>query len=315
MTKLQRGIAAAGGLLLLLTTGCSSAIPQSDTEPSSLVSQAESDYETMWTSRTLIERAEQQLKSECMATSGFKYLPLEPLPIQWRQLTHPLTVAAASIDGYASIMLPVNSPTGEANTKYIAELSDAGQERYSVALNGSPDLSETVVISDEAGSVRIRTTGCGRQADRELFGDPIEWAKVSLFLSDIPFMPQYTPQDDPALKSASGRWSKCMKEAGYHVADPNKAFNDAVVLSTPRTQRNTNGDAIPLPTPGVTPGPARNIAVADATCRADTGWDEANRRAALRALSVVLAVHEPEVRAYNSMAAAGVTKARTVLGE
>lgn len=297
----------------LAVFGSFNATPSDTSSASRQVAAAVADYQTMTTDRAFIQRAEQELISRCMAAAGFEYTPIEQLPARWRQLTQPLSVQAAEESGYASLTAPLTSPDAEANEKYMAALSKADRQRYATTLNGDP--GHTAKITSPAGTVAIPTSGCVRQADRDLFGNAVKWAQASTFVTDVGNYPEYRPADDTTLKHATQEWSSCMADRGYRFATPDDAMQLALSEATPFNRLDANGNEVPQETAGAHPDKARDIAVADATCRAQTGWDDANRVAAQRALAAVFAAHESDVLAYNEMAAVGVAKARAVLGQ
>lgn len=271
---------------------------------------AVTQYQAMMADRDVIQRAEQVLIGRCMAAAGFEYTPVEQLPARWRQLTQPLSVQAASESGYASLTEPLTGPSAEANEKYVASLSPADQQRYSAAISGT--AGDRVELTDAAGTtMTINTTGCTRQADRDLFGDAVKWAELSLSFSDI----RSVSADDAALKHVTQQWSSCMEGRDYHFAGPDAAMQQALSEATPFNRLDANGNEVPEETAGADPDGARAIAVADATCRAQTGWDDAHRDAAQRALAAAFEAHESDVLAYQQMATAGVAKAHTVLGQ
>lgn len=166
MSKRSLRLLAASGVLVWLATSCSGMSGEDALSGSqganSQAAPATANYETILTNRAFIERAEQELIRRCMVAAGFEYTPVQPLSVQLRQLTLPLSVQAASASGYSSVLLPVSGPDTEANAAYVASLSDADKKRYRDTLIGSLGPDQGVEATNALGSIRVSSGGCTR---------------------------------------------------------------------------------------------------------------------------------------------------------
>lgn len=141
------------------------------------------------------------------------------------------------------------------------------QERTDTAV---PD---DVVITDE---VLAAMTACGEQADARLGQAP------NRFLNEVEAAGWTAVASDPDVADAARRWRSCMDPAGLVDLpdDPHAMPPPSVVTTGP--QPNPDGVVVGDSSTPVTER-ERQVAVADARCRAESGFDAAEHHARVQA--------------------------------
>ncbi|WP_456825286.1 hypothetical protein [Cellulomonas sp. P5_E12] len=184
-------------------------------------------------------RVNEERTRACVADAGFMYWPDDP--------NHELmqdTLPFARAWGYGGLSIsPVS--TADLNAAFVRSLSGPDRERYEAALAG-------------CASADVEESARAWQDDPEfadLHAELIGWALASV--------------DDPRVHAADEPWSACMDEAGYDVGSPDDAEQQASAATNDGT----------FPDPEEVQQAEIALAVADLTCRASTGYDEATTAA------------------------------------
>lgn len=263
-------------------------------------------YQSVSENRRFVDSAVQELVRRCMIQAGFQYWPVQQLPAEYRDPARPLSVADASTRGYRALVPPTNAPGSTEREAYLASLTPDQLQQYGRALGGDPDATKTV--DTPAGKLTFTTGGCTSSALGQLVPDPARYQTLAFQVSNLTSLPEFQPTSDPGLQAATRTWSECMSTAGYRYGSPAEAIEAASAIEA----SSAGGSSAPLP--DQPPPAARAIAVADATCRAKTNWDTANRIAVHNALAVVVDTHQTDILSFNDMAMQAAQKAKQVLG-
>ncbi|MEV4217585.1 hypothetical protein [Nonomuraea sp. NPDC049725] len=201
-----------------------------------------------WRQELRIADAQQRLIRQCMNRHGFGYREDRELTLQESRPVRYVQddVAWARAYGYGS---RIGGKDGDdPNAAYRRGLTEARRAAFDAALDGGRGARLLTVRLPGGGEIRKRLGGCGEEADRELYGDPAEWFRVSKVAMSLGALYGDDLMRDARLTAAIRAWSRCMKAAGHPYADPQQA-RDAVL------GRGPSGFAA-----------ERETAVADATC-------------------------------------------------
>lgn len=243
-------------------------------------------------------RAADMLAARCMARKGFVFTPLAPQAYEPKPIPHHfgLTVDEARATGYLNVIEPDSKPPREPTEAMSADEAEA----YSAALLGTlddPQFTMTDVFGNGVGGPKA---GCLFEARTVVYGSFEDFVRYENFAGNFVSFALLEAEQDPELRDLNERWARCMADRGYDgFTSPSNALAK-VVESTP--QRSALGR-----------GPARDQAVADAGCQADTSYEA--RRSAIedRYLTAVLDRFEAEVTATQEMYRQASARARTVL--
>lgn len=229
----------------------------------------------------------------CMAEAGFEYHPMleEPSYVTtWRELPHTVEVAEEfgygfSIEaegrgnGTARWSVPNQEGQAErANREYKESLSPAARAEYERVLLGDP-----LAVLEE-GYDEMTDGGCYTRSYAEIstLMWPTEFAAVIDAMGEI----YAQVESDPRLVDAQRAWTLCMADAGYpdltQLRDA-QSFVDGLITRflaenadrIDRTLAESEYDAIRASVPAELAelqAAERAVAVADATCREDSGY-------------------------------------------
>lgn len=210
----------------------------------------------------LLDHAEQQGTSDCMAAQGFRYaVAALPATVPSEQDTA-INLADRQQHGYR---------LADAADAKPAAPAPALPPGYNQALLGS-DADLRQVTLPGGGRVTASSAGCQARSRERLYGDLASWAEVNYLPQRLNLKLAKEVATDPTFVAAMKRWQGCMSAQGYDYTSP----DDAV-------QRLRAG----YQTAGVTPAGRRHeiaVAVADAGCQQrlripDTALDVKKRHA------------------------------------
>jgi hypothetical protein len=256
-------------------------------------------YEATSEQHAYLTDATEELTGRCMADAGLSYWPMPTLPDEYRSPAQPLSVEDARAAGYAAFLLPP-APGELEREAYLDGLSPSELSAYNAVLDGAGGGS-VVKIRTAAGEVKISLGGCRAHALEQLFPAPDDlkrFLRLDFEVSNLAATSAFAPEADPALAAATRDWSRCMRSRGRSYADLRAAAESAGEIS---------------PDPTSPPPEAIAIAVDDAICRAETGWDAANAEAVRNALGAAANSLEDNLLAYQDLAAAGAARADELL--
>lgn len=304
----RQALAAVLACIVMLSA-CSSAPTASKSTAGKYVSGSTAGYslyQSASENRTFVTNAAEELTRRCMVKAGYQYWPMPLLPAQYRDPARPLSLADAKVRGYRALDLPTNAPGSAEREAYLSSLTPDQQNQYDLALGGDPNSTKTV--KTPAGKLTFTTGGCRGQSFAQLLTDPNRYLSLDYQIANLTSLAEFDPEADPGLISATRAWSTCMTGSGYHFASPGKAIDAASKLDA-AASANQNAALSDQPTPA-----ARAIATADASCRATTNWDTANRVAVHNSLAVVADAHQADILTFNEMANNAAQKAKEILG-
>lgn len=149
-------------------------------------------------------------------------------------------------------------------------MTEAERAKRDADLDGGPGDRRTVVL-EGGGEIEYPAGGCRRHAKEQLFEDPDALKLVGGALNGV-----YVDWDgvmaSREARDVTKRWSECMAAVNLVYAEPGDASYEASEAATTRTF-DEEGNQIDSER---RPPDQKEIAtaVADATCRAETGYDE-----------------------------------------
>ncbi|MFE0511152.1 hypothetical protein [Streptomyces sp. NPDC058964] len=172
-------------------------------------------------------------------------------------------------------------------------------EQY-VALTGTFDTGD----SRRAHGHPIPEGGCLGQATRKIYGHPPRTTKVNgLKLSgyyslalELWYESDKQARKDPAWKKADREWSACMKEKGFHYADPDKASFDTAWYRT-----------------GEPSGKEKRTASADARCKLDTDYIHTVHAVQAHVQKALIGKRKKDLDAMRAAEERAVGNARTII--
>jgi hypothetical protein len=249
-TPLQVGCAlarAGGAVLVAVAVAVSGCAPENPGQPPSLGSAAldlVTRAGTFPDRYALLDHAEQEATSRCMAARSFRYaVAATPGNVPSEQ--------DAAIDlndrrqhGYRL------ADTLDATPRAASPILPPG---YHQALLGT-DADLRQITLPGGGRVVASSAGCEAQSRERLYGSLASWAEVNYLPQRLSLKLAAKARTDPTFTAALKRWQDCMSARGYRYTSP----DDAV-------QQLTAG----YRTSGVTPAARQHeiaVAVADAGC-------------------------------------------------
>ncbi|MGW2748606.1 hypothetical protein [Streptomyces sp. NPDC001450] len=255
-----------------------------------------------------IGKAQWILAKKCMIRLGFSGFAV--LATKDVESTYPVrqgTLASRSTTGDDS-PYGVDDPDlaaehGYHNRDQDREQSSQPQEWPSdqyVALTGTFDSGD----SHRAHGNLIPEGGCLGQATRRIYGPAPRATKVggtkltgyySLPL-ELWYESHKTARKDPAWKKADRVWAACMKEKGYHYADPDEASLDTAWYRTEKPS-----------------GKEKKTASADARCKLDTDYIDTVHAIEARAQKKVIGERQKDLDAMRAANERAVGNARTII--
>lgn len=258
------------GLLaaVALGAGCTSQSGSSGTETALASAELASLHSLAQASETStqLRKVHEELVRRCMVAKGSPYV-IGYVPSQYSYTPYRgLSVDEASQLGYRGLL--GHTPEGDAADERIQKLQDsmtpAEIDKQILDLSGDPSSPrESVRVGDS--EVSYPTVGCQYEADQKLFGDVRAWNQAWLTVSRAGIETSAQVEASPLVKAAGARWAGCMASENRVYDAPGDAMAAGVSMSSVDENggRRYNG-----PTPA-----EKALAVADATCRASTGYD------------------------------------------
>jgi hypothetical protein len=295
------------------------------------------DYLSEWSDEDLQERLAEmeRLVATCMADQGFEYTPVDyseaELDLGASLDLQPGSAEFAEQYGYGITTDPFTSGETEIedpNEAYVAAMSDAERDAYLTALYGAryadagaTDEGETLEDYD------WEQAGCTGSAQHEVMASGIQDEAFSALQSDMLQMLE-DADTDPRLAQVTTDWSACMTRAGY---DGLAAVGDgeAAISAEVEAARAEVYGGVPAATDGDDPAAAArrallgaagsadpqldaafeealaditpreiDMAVADAACRDEVGYDDIRRQVDTQYQLAFLAEHADEIQTW-----------------
>ncbi|MBK7819637.1 MAG: hypothetical protein IPJ61_00810 [Tessaracoccus sp.] len=264
---MRRAVAAG----LLLVGGCA---PDAAPGPvSELTAEEQAAYRSLarvYETSSDLRRVEDELIRRCMAAKGSPWLSFSQEDYVWAPYKA-LTVETAAEYGYSMVAsTPESKAFDEKHQAHEDSLTEAELAKQAADLNGGPGDTKTVVLKN-GGEHTYPAGGCRRHAEEQLFGDPDAVFLLSDALNSF-YVDWDVVRATPQAKAVTKEWSRCMAERNRVYAEPSEANAEAAESSS-RIAYDDEGNAMGTERTGVSPTEIE-IAVADATCRAETGYDE-----------------------------------------
>lgn len=321
-TQLRPALMAATAALALGIAGCGSPAPDATNDPE--VGPITAFYESVWSGFTeemaLAEfNRQEEAVAECMREQGFEYQPArvtsvtvgenlgqsDPLPGEG-----PLTIEFASQYGYGATSNPGagDSDTGVqmegdfSSLEYGASLAEPERTAWNLALYGP---------LDESGSNSGGCLGRGFEAAGEsVLSVPEEFAPLDRDARAV----AGNTADDPEMVELAAEWTACMADVGYpgyrapgepaaEFADEYQRIWDDNQATLPESPSAADIEEAMRPTMERANALARSeivVAVADATCRAGIGYDQAYQQTQIRLEQEFYDAHQVEFEAWRT---------------
>ncbi|MFI9005763.1 hypothetical protein ACIGNX_00845 [Actinosynnema sp. NPDC053489] len=167
----------------------------------------------------VLASAEHRLVGACMAALGLTYRT-DPAAAQG---SGAVTAADRRQTGYGLHARYAGSPASvPANDEYVRSLSTSEQAKYRRALEGGDEQRRAIRLGNGA-TVSFPGAGCLAQAHRELYGDVVEWARITYVPQALHASMAKRVQGEPGYRTAVGAWSACMGGRGLPAATPESA--------------------------------------------------------------------------------------------
>lgn len=214
-----------------------------------------------------------------MRQLGFSYVAV-PQKVASHELAPRLRLADAAA-GYPQL----RPETPAAVDLQLGSMSVAEQQRYETALVGDP--SDTSPITVNGSHMLMPVHGCQSRAEEALYGDRYRWAPLYLLVLNLVGQKQFSTSADSELQTTTSRWESCMGRHNQRFVSPAEAITAAAA-----------SDGQTLTTPSAS---EKQIAIADATCREETGWDDVNEAAQQRALMRVETIFSKQIAEYRQI--------------
>lgn len=200
---------------------------------------------------------------DCMRRQGFDYRP---------EVYTALPVNESSLQLDPNIGYPRPPKLGSAATERGGDGDD--DPRWYTALTGTRRVS----FDDANGKRSGPANGCLADSQRAVYGGKMgEWSDVWTVVTNSINGFSIVARRDAAVASADRRWASCMGRAGYRISSVFSAEGAAASLA---------------------PDDSRQQAVADASCRRETGIVSAYRRAYDAAVAEHIGDTESALRRY-----------------
>ncbi len=296
------------------------------------------EYLSAWSDEDIQQRlaSMETLVASCMAEEGFEYTPVDyselELDLGSALDLQPGSAQFAEQYGYGITTDPFTSGETEItdpNEAYVAAMSDAEQDAYLTALYGAgyADAAGT----DEAEALEDydwEQAGCTGRAQQEVMASGIQDEAFSALQADM--LQMLADADaDPRLGQVNIDWSACMLDAGFDGLSKVGDGEAAISAEVEAAHAEVYGGAPAAAAEGEDPGEAArrallgavgdadpqldaafdealaeitpreiDMAVADAACRAEVGYDDARRQVDTQYQLAFLAEHADEIQTW-----------------
>lgn len=295
------------------------------------------DYLSEWSDEDIQQRLAQMqgLIATCMAEEGFEYTPVDYSGAEF-DLGAGLDLQPGSAEfaeqyGYGITTDPFTSggtEIADPNEAYVAAMSDAERDAYLTALYGAGYADAGATGEDEAlEDYDWEQAGCTGRAQHEVMASGIQDEAFSALQADMLQMLE-DADADPRLTQVTTDWSACMTDAGF---DGLAAVGDgeAAISAEVEAARAEIYGGAPSATDGDDPGGAArrallgatgtadplldaqfdealaeitpreiDMAVADAACRDEVGYDDVRRQVDTQYQLAFLAEHADEIQTW-----------------
>ncbi|MFJ8233119.1 hypothetical protein ACIQ9E_24725 [Streptomyces sp. NPDC094448] len=190
------------------------------------------DYEPTAQEQRTLDEAQGVLLKECMARLGFHYTPPKPSPVaddkKHSRVFGLLDLNVASKYGYG--------PQKESEENSSGEVRPARTEAERTALVGASDLSPGDLPASQEEAERKKggpmingrvapVGGCTRESFLKLYA-PRPGAVDIMFAFSLKREAESRSVSDGRGVKVDGRWSVCMKDAGFSVRNPRNPMKD-----------------------------------------------------------------------------------------
>ncbi len=249
-----------------------------------------------------IDRAEQDLVTQCMRREGFRYWPLPVLSVPARKVGAYVVddVAWARQYGYGRTFdtAAQKANRDHPNITYVRALPKKERVRYSRALDGT--FTDTITIElPSGGSVRTPRGGCYAQVREQLYGDHATWFRAKKTVTSL--TPLYVPRilQDERLTSTVAAWSRCMKAAGRPFQSPDaiRRERESLIRGMTESQALRSESA---------------LAVTEAECAQQTSLGKTARALEAEYRDKVARDYTEEFTAYRQMRLSALARARNL---
>jgi hypothetical protein len=211
----RAGFIAAVGVALSLGAGCGG-----DDEPSANEGKTVDEVFGL-EGDEILERQKraENLIAPCMQKQGFRYIPVDPVA-QQAELTGTQKLTEEEFNeqfGYGITTLfeqRLQASTLGPNQEYYNSLTDAERVAFDRALYGN-DKTATFAVALDTGEFD-RLGGCLKETTDEVFGGAELIQDVTAKLDEL----DERILADARMIEVVEKWSDCMAEAGYDLADP-----------------------------------------------------------------------------------------------
>ena len=278
-------------MALLVTSGCSSdgAAQEEDRGASNVeVKAAETadllaiaKVEDFATPDATAENARQYILQECMSERGFSwtYEETPQLKIDDLFVGRPLSLTEARAYGYD---VPTN------NTEEHSSSTSAAAQTAFMGTEGS----ETTSIDLFGSAASVTNDGCLAYSLERVYGSIENGMKATGLMRNALLPSMNGVNFDPSITDLYGPWETCMTEQGQsNLPNPDQAWL--------RAQSS--------------PSDSASIAVADATCREQVGYDEKRREVAGKYLTTFLLENEALITEIQSVRSEGAVRGQEIL--
>ena len=295
------------------------------------------EYLSDWSDEDIQERlAEMERQvAACMAEEGFDYTPVDYSEVEF-DLGATLDLQPGSAEfaeqyGYGITTDPFTSGDTEVtdpNEAYVAAMSDAERDAYLTALYGAAYADAGATPEDEAlEDYDPAEAGCTGRAQQQVMTSGLQDEAFSALQDDM--LQMLADADaDPRLTQVSTDWSVCMLDAGFDglqaVGDGEAAISAEVeaaraevyggaaaagdagdpAAAARRALLEAGGGADPRLDAAfeealaeITPREI-DMAVADAACRDEVGYDDVRRQVDTQYQLAFLAEHADEIQTW-----------------
>ena len=275
---------------------------------------------------------------DCMAQAGFEYVPDRTAGMGFTEAVgHEGAFVDAEVTGYG---MSLEGPDGaepqfwggrrepsealQANEAYRTGLSAEAQVQYSLAMDG--DFSEHSAVFDQvmAGEIEYdpMRAGCAGRAREEVYPDgmagPAELTEVKEAVSTM----WQELQDDGRVTQTLPAWSACLQDAGYpamtqiidavnYVGELWEPWQETYANQTPGNVGVTDYEVVKEAIPDALrelQEAELDLAVADATCRAESGYVDAFTEAEDAIAQEILDTYRADLDTWAAWAAAQQAK-------